>query len=467
MNPSRWWGWAALSITLLAFPGPPAANAAGLPPVACVEALRRARIETDRTLARQQVEAAIELPGCELPALAEILQFLSSGAYSAERGAALRARLAGIIENPARPLPSGIVTYLAAIETDDEADDLLVRSLEQRVTAAEKSGTRLDSRETRELLTAILALQDRRGRFEAAREVVARLMALEPSEFLWRFRALEFDYRLERWESLAALLESPELPSEAAADLRYLKIIAWANLGRFDAVIRELDALHASSRAIDGSAEETPESLIELLIEVGWALRDAERDSDAEAIFRRVLALDPDHEAARAILLHLYGAAGEREAHAAAVAERREKEDDPGALFEEGSQLLAAGDVATARELLARAAPQLGGTPLAEPAWYNLGLASYKLERWTEAADAFAQAATINSGRPETHFQRGMALYRAERCAEAVPALRRALELKPERREARYYLAWCLDAVGERDAAAVERELYQKSKPAG
>jgi tetratricopeptide (TPR) repeat protein len=164
------------------------------------------------------------------------------------------------------------------------------------------------------------------------------------------------------------------------------------------------------------------------------------------------------------VLLHLYGTAEERAAAAAANASRRQEESDPLALFEEGSDLLGAGDAAGARELLARAAPELGDSHYAEPAWYNLGTAAFKLERWGEAAEAFAQAIAVNGERTESHWKRGIALFHLERYADAVVALKRTLELQADKRDAHYYLASCYQQLGDRTAAARESALFNKPR---
>jgi tetratricopeptide (TPR) repeat protein len=199
-----------------------------------------------------------------------------------------------------------------------------------------------------------------------------------------------------------------------------------------------------------------------LLVGAAWGLRDAGRDPEAQAAFRRALASDPGNEEAQLALLHLYGTAEEKAAQAAAVATRRAEETDPIALFEEGSDLLGAGDAGGARDLLARAASQLGGTDYAEPAWYNLGTAAFKLERWQEAASALGEAIAVNPARVESHFKLGIALYHLERCKDAVPALRRTLELQRDKRDAHYYLAACYTKLGDLDAAAREHALFNQ-----
>jgi tetratricopeptide (TPR) repeat protein len=255
------------------------------------------------------------------------------------------------------------------------------------------------------------------------------------------------------------MLQVPGAPES----LRELYVTTLARLGRFDEMSAQLDRLAPGAAADENAIAR----YLNLLIEAGWALRDAGRDAEAEALFRRALALDPSSASARQVLLHLYGSAEERAAHETAVAERRALEEDPQALYEEGSQLLAAGDPATARDLLARAAPGLEGTRFAEAAWYNLGLAAFKLEQWPAAAEAFGEAVRLHPTRADAQFQLGYALHRAERCAEAIAPLEAALELAPGRNETHYFLAACHSALGDAAAAARESELYRRGKSGG
>jgi tetratricopeptide (TPR) repeat protein len=268
------------------------------------------------------------------------------------------------------------------------------------------------------------------------------------------------DVELERWASAAPLFERLLAGELASAQLRAQYVLVLAHLGRYDEVRAQIAQLPTSSAPAEGDLPVDP--LVDLLLQVAWGLRDAGRDAEAEEVFRQALAREPARPEARLALLHLYSSAEERAAQQAAVDFQRAVETDAQTLYDEGSALLAAGDAAGALDMLARAAPQLTDGPLAESAWYNLGLAAYKLERWETAAEAFGKAAALNPERPETHLQRGMALHRLGRCADSVAALRKALELRPERREARYYLAECLDALGRREEAARERALYRQ-----
>lgn len=459
-----------------------AAAPAALPPIACVEATRAARIAAakgDAVAARQRLEAAIDIPGCELPALSRLVTMLRDSADAAARFAALRDRLVGRLRDPATELPDGLLTQLAGARGGPADDELLLGALEARLAAS--PATPPPAPALVELLQTIAELQLRLGRDDASRATFGRLLELAPDDRL-RWRVLMLDVDRERWESAEALLVPMLADPEAPDMLRYLHATALAHLGRLDDLLRLLDQLAppppppaaagASPAAVPTSAEALDIALhpspigdfAGLLLSTAWAMRDAGREADAAALFRRALVYAPDSAEAQGALFHLYGTAEERAASAAAAESRRAQETDPQRLFEEGSDLLGAGDAKGARELLARAAPALAESGYAEPAWYNLGTANFKLERWAEAADAFAQASAVNPDRLESLWKRALALHHLERCGEAVALLRTVLERDPAKRDAHYYLSGCYAKLGDAAAAARESALFN-AKP--
>lgn len=457
-----------------------ASTSPGLPPVACLEATRSARIALDKgdaDGARQRLEAAIDLPGCELPALSRLVTLLRERTDAAERFVELRDRLAARLRDPATELPDGLLTQLVG-ERAEPANDLpLLEALRARLAASPETTPAAGQRA--ELLHAIAELELRLGRDDEARAAFGKLLEVSPTEGL-RWRVLMLDVDRERWENAEALLVPMLVDPLAPEVLRYLHATALAHLGRFDELLRLLDQLappppapatagSAASttppEAFDLAPQESPfDDFAGLLLSTAWAMRDAGREADAAALFRRALVYVPDSAEAQGALLHFYGTAEERAAASAAAENRRAQETDPQRLFEEGSDLLGAGDAKGARELLARAAPELADSGYAEPAWYNLGTANFKLERWAEAADAFAQALAVNPDRPEGLWKRAIALYHLERCSEAVALFRAILERNPAKRDAHYYLSGCYAKLGDAAAAARESALFN-AKP--
>lgn len=462
-----------------------------MPSIACVEATRGARIASakgDATGARQRLEAALDLPGCELAALSRLVPMLRDNADAAARFAELRDRLVGRLRDPATEIPDGLLTQLAGARSEPADDRLLLEALAARRAAS--AGPAASGEPYVELLQTIAELELRLGRDDAARATYGRLLELAPTDRL-RWHVLMLDVGAQRWESAEALLAPMIADPEAPDMLRYLHATALANLGRLDDLLRLLDQLapppppppspptppvprteqpdpaaelREAQRLSDALQPDTSGGFAGLLLRTAWALRDAGRDADAAALFRRALVYNPESPEAQAALLYLYGTVEERAASAAAAENRRSQETDPQRLFEEGSDLLGAGDAAGARALLARAAPELASSGYAEPAWYNLGTANFKLERWAEAADAFAQALAVNPDRPEGLWKRAIALYHLERCSEAVALLRTALERDPAKRDAHYYLSGCYAKLGDGAAAARESAIFN-AKP--
>ena len=463
------------------------ARPGGLPSVRCVEVVRDARLARERgdaAGARLALESALTMPDCELPALSGLLRLVREGAEDAVRAAELRDRLASRLADPQSDLPEGLLSQLARLGAagDSAGDELYLAALQRRLASATvtrvtgttgATGSGLALAELLEILAVSADLEQRLGRDEAARSTLDRLLALAPTPGL-QWRALLFDLEHERWQSAADLLAQMVAGPEVSGALRSFYVVALANLGRYDEMSAQLAQLAPplpaatpaggtplvlpSSYAIDTAG------VANLLLSSAWALRDAGRENEAANLFRRALAYDPESREAQMVLLHLYGTAEERLAAAGAAAARREREVDPLALFEEGTDLLGASDAAAARELLARAAPGLAGSNYAEPAWYNLGSATFKLERWQEAAAAFAEAIAVNGERAESYYKQGLALYHLERCREAVAALLRALELQPDKRDAHYYLAGCYTRLGDSTAAARESAIFNRPR---
>lgn len=421
----------------------------------------------------------MDLPGCELPALSRLVSMLRDSPDTAAQFTALRDRLVDRLRDPASELPEGLLTQLAGARAQ-RGDDELLGALEARHSAAIASGTAPTGAQLVELLQVTAELQRRLGHADAARANFGRILEIAPTDAL-RWRVLLLDVENERWESAELLLVPMIADPEAPDMLRYLHAQALAHLGRLDDLLRVLDQLAPSPppkvevASAPGEAADSPGSLQEsllrspvgdftgLLLRTAWALRDAGRDDDAAVLFRRALVYWPESTEAQGALLHLYGTADERAASATAAEMRRDQETDPQVLFEEGSDLLGAGDLAGARALLARAAPELAGSGYAEPAWYNLGTASFKLERWAEAADAFAQAIAVNPERLESHWKRAIALFHLQHCGEAVPILRTVLARDPSKRDAHYFLSDCHARLG--DPAAAKRELALFNSP--
>ena len=124
---------------------------------------------------------ALDLPGCELPALAAMLPLLRAGAYLPRAGGGAAQRLAARLGDAAFEVPDGLLRQIASTGIPGD-DDLLLASLERRLAhfpAAEDKPSRPG---LVELLDVTAELQERRGKQEAASETLGRLLALAPNE---------------------------------------------------------------------------------------------------------------------------------------------------------------------------------------------------------------------------------------------------------------------------------------------
>ena len=450
--------------------------AVGLPPIACVEAVRSARIARDAgdaAAARTKLEAAIALPGCELPALAAILPLLRLGGYPDDRAAALRSRLTARLEDPTVELPEGLLTYLAGVPGDDE---LLLGALERRLAHAPAVDPKPPPHGLVELLGVTSDLQERRGKREAARDNLARLLALQPSESL-QWRALFLDLALERWNSAAELLATMvDAPgsTDAPTILREMYVQALAHLGRFDEMTKQIEKLAppptpaptaAQSSALDPSGPIRGRAAIPASSSTppgrcatpdGTPRRrrpSAARSRTSRSTPRRSspssTSTAPPRSAPRKRQRCRRGAppspirccSSRRAATCSAPAMRRAP---------------ASYSRAPRHSFTAPTTPSRPGTTSAAPPSSS--------SAGTRQPKPSPQAIAVNPGRVESHYKRGIALFHLERCADAVAALRRTLELQPDRRDAHYYLAGCYRKLGDAAAAAREDAIFN-AKP--
>jgi tetratricopeptide (TPR) repeat protein len=180
----------------------------------------------------------------------------------------------------------------------------------------------------------------------------------------------------------------------------------------------------------------------------------------AEAGYRQVLAIDPDH----ADSLHLLGLAraGSGRAEEAiglitrAVALRP---DFALAHYNLGNALRRAGRAEAATEAYRRAIRL-------HPGWgkalVNLGVTLRELGRAEEALEAYRSAIAADPGDAEAHYNLGVALRSLGREAEAVEAYRRAATLNPRDADILANLAGALIALGRTGeaAAACQRRVH-------
>jgi predicted O-linked N-acetylglucosamine transferase (SPINDLY family) len=190
---------------------------------------------------------------------------------------------------------------------------------------------------------------------------------------------------------------------------------------------------------------------IRVLLESGLALHNGGRRTEAEALYRQVLAAAPRNFDA----LHLLGLAALQEGRFTAAVEllRRALKVSPTAAVCElrlGAALLASGSAAAAETHLRRATERAPSLP---EAWFHLGVALRARGAAVPAREALEQALRLRADYPEALEHLGALVSRAEGYAAAVPILRRRAELQPAHPEALANLGVALAQTPEREQA--------------
>lgn len=432
---------------------------ASLPPLECIRLLRSARIaetagERENALSALR-EAADRFPNA-LIALIELRKFHERHTLPDEERDRLRARLAARLADPELPLPPGTLRQLVG---DREL------SVEQIEAVRRAATSRLEARPNDlELVEAIASLALRTERWPEARELYGRLLA-QDGAMRHRATCISLSRRLERWDDVVELMRpmlegDQKVAGEDGSGLLLSMgfIEALSKAGRYDELVADLNVLTSQVAENPWAAE----PLRALLIEVAWTLHDRGEAAMAESVFRRMLKLDPQDAHARKVVLHLYSDEQEWAEHQRALDEQLADEEDPYALLQRGGELLAANAAQEALELLERAAASL---PNEEMAWFNLGMAASRLERWERAAEVLERASELNAGRALTWLNRGAALQNLGRCDEAIVDLERGLELDASLYQTHFYLLMCYSAVGRHEDSAAARRRYDEQRP--
>lgn len=423
-------------------------NATSLPPTECVKQLREARLagmDGDPAKELELLQATAEAFPQEIAPVYRLLEYHRHFGLPEAEHQKVDALFASRLRDNSRPSSLGLLEYIVR-DTDSTSAQLAeIRAhLERRVAVEEPEPN---------ALRLLVSLERRLENQEAAVAHMERLWKLTGQEVLL-FSLIDLYVELKRWEELPPLLK-PRL--ESSADLLSLYLRTLARLGRLEELEHQIDLITAQ----DENVYENRPWIHGSLVSAAWILYDAGNNSGAEGLFRRALQLKPEDPELHEILLHLFASADEQQQHAASLDEKWREERDPHSLFDEGTQRLTTGDAEGAIDLLQRAAE---GLPELEPAWYNLGMAAYRLEEWATVEQAFAQSARLNPKREEAFFFRAIALEKLERCEEAVSDLLKARELDPERALTHYYLYSCYTALGRHEEAKEARARYSVLK---
>jgi len=104
---------------------------------------------------------------------------------------------------------------------------------------------------------------------------------------------------------------------------------------------------------------------------------------------------------------------------------------------------------------------ELGSHQESLDAWFNLGAAYEKQERFEEEIDACLQAIKLKPDWAEAHCNLGVALSKLSRWAEAVEAFKQAVKIKSGYAEAHFNLGVACLNLGDQKAAKVAYETLK------
>ena len=386
----------------------------------------------DTSTALTLLKQAVQDHPDELVVATALWEFHRRHELSAEDLATARRMMTEVLTNPETPLHLGRLQYVASLP-DLGAEELQrLRHAVERGSVAEKVPPQLWD----VLAMLHLRLDDR----EASRDALQRRLAAEPNDRT-RWQLVQLERELGNWEAAEAQLQELNSREDVNPFVQMSLAEALGRVGAYEDLNAILDKLDDSILVYDFHVKKT---LRDLLLQVAWDFRDAGKNDYSEAIFRRVLAIDPEDREALLAVLYLYSSEQERERYEDLLRQQRLSESDPDKLLADGGRLLAAGNAAEAIELLKRAAFAL---PDSEAAWYNLGLAALKLERWETAERAYREAVRTNPARIDAVLNHAISLANLDRCGEAVPELESVERSAPSMIAALYWLYFCHDKL--------------------
>jgi predicted O-linked N-acetylglucosamine transferase (SPINDLY family)/ADP-heptose:LPS heptosyltransferase len=183
-------------------------------------------------------------------------------------------------------------------------------------------------------------------------------------------------------------------------------------------------------------------------------LRTADRTADAEAVWRRILASEPDHLATLRLAGVMCEEAGDHSAAADLLARAIELAPDHAETHNNfGIVLTGLGRDAEAAAHYQRA---IAIEPRNAKAHSNLGNAMRACGRFAEAEQACRRALTLEPNSAIARNNLGIALTDQGRLAEAAKSFRWAIALKPDFPEAHFNLGKALQAQGRYDEALTQ-----------
>ncbi len=342
--------------------------------------------------------------------------------------------------------------------------DILASSEETPPDELEKIVPKLKSMvaedpENPHLLRALARAQIRLKDQDGLRRSLESLVRLEPDP--WTHWALaRLCQRSEAWscaEKHLRILAQSDDPLSFLAESRLIQLLSATDRSQ-EAVEMALKLAQENS----DSGKLLKSTLTHTLISSAWLALDSGDNTGAQRLFDEVRRIDPENKIARQAAELIFVDPLQR----AENQQRREREmtasEDGDAVLAEGAKLLAAGDASGGWKLLDR------GTrldPESVIGWYNLGIASQRLEKWEDAARAFKHATRLDPDNPVALLGLGRALASTGECSDATAVLEKLTSLHPELYQAQYYLWKCYQSLGRRDAAAEALKKYNANRP--
>jgi uncharacterized protein (TIGR02466 family) len=216
--------------------------------------------------------------------------------------------------------------------------------------------------------------------------------------------------------------------------------------------------LSGGTMAVEGNRVTVGEALARAV-----ALHQAGRLREAEAIYRRVLEVRPDHPDA----LHLLGIVARQSGRPEAAIDLIGR-----AIAADGRNPTYHSNLGTAFEAAGRRDAALAAYRRAvelKPDFFEahqkLGTLLQATGKHEEAVAVLRRAVELRPGAAEVHLTLGTALAKLGRHEEARAAFRRAAELKPELADAHFGLAGALRALGREDEALAALRRTIETKP--
>lgn len=217
-----------------------------------------------------------------------------------------------------------------------------------------------------------------------------------------------------------------------------------------------LPPLERSVAELRSSVEKTPEA-VEAHVELAAALARERQYAEAEASFRRALAIDEDAARAWVGLGRLYADQGDL-GRAVAALERAIRRDEQ---LAEPHYLL--GNIRLRQQRLEAAVPRYERAIALEPgylqAYFNLGGLHSRQTDYGPAVEVLRRGLAVMPGEVELMFQLARVYFAQARYAEALVQLAELIKAQPARGEAHELIAQI--HMAQEDASAAQRALRQ------